>query len=156
MRRLIALVLGGALLLTSATAVSAAEEVHVDPLACAWFTGGTWTVPADSDIVLTNGWFAESRGQVIAFMKAVTWVLVVDGTEVDLTSYMGEPTQFDRKFWAVRWEYPAGTLDAGETMTITMDSVLSRPVWDGFDHYPRGSTIGGPAECVVTAEAEPV
>ena len=92
MRRLLAPLLGAVLLLTTAGAVSAESRI-VDPLACAFFTGGTTTVPPDSSVVLRSGWTAASRGQILAFMKGATWLVTVDGTPIDVTPYLSAPFQ---------------------------------------------------------------
>jgi hypothetical protein len=153
LRRLIATLLAAALLVCSAPAALAdtSDPVTViDPLVCAFFLGGEITAEADTAVVLRSGWTASTRGQIVSFMRASTWVVIVDGTAVDVTPYLSAPTQLDRKSWLVSWEYPTHTLGLGDTMTVVEDIVMNHPNFDGEFHFPVGSALGGPRSCVIT------
>jgi hypothetical protein len=150
MRRLVALVLGTILLLSSAAAVSADTAVIVMPARCGFFFGGVMTVDPGSTVYLNDGWSAKTRGEIVSFMQASTWVLTVNGTRIDVRPYLSGPTKVDT-FWEVTWLVPTGiTLDLGDSMTVTDDLVLNHPNFDGYNLYPIGSVYGGPQACVVT------
>lgn len=150
MRPLMAALLAGVLLLSSAAAVSADSTSIVDPIVCDFFLGGSMTVEPGSTVVVRSGWFASTRGQIVSFMRASTWVLSVDGISIDVTPYLTGPTQLDRRYWVVMWDYPAGTLALGETMDVHMDIVLNHPNFDGSFLTPAGSALNGPVDCHVT------
>ena len=155
MRRMMATLFAGALLLSSAAAVSADSTSIVDPIVCDFFLGGSMTVEPGSAVVVRSGWFASTRGQVVSFMRASTWVLSVDGTSIDVTPYLVGPTQLDYRYWVVMWNYPAGTLSLGETMDVHMDIVLNHPNFDGSFLTPAGSALNGPVDCEVTGAPIP-
>jgi hypothetical protein len=155
MRRIMATLLASFLLLTSATTVSADSTSIVDPIVCDFFIGGSMTVEPGSTILVRSGWFASTRGQVVSFMRASTWVLSVDGTPIDVTPYLVGPTELEHRYWVVTWSYPAGTLELGETMDVHMDIVLNHPNFDGSFLTPAGSALGGPVDCEVTGAPTP-
>lgn len=156
MRRLVALVLGATLLLSSAAAVSADSTYIVIPAACALFEGGATTADAGSAISLFDGWLATTRGQVVAFEQASTWVLTVNGTPVDVRPYLSAPFQVDTKLWEVTWLVPTGiTLGVGDTMNLTEELILNHPNYDGFSLNARGSIFGGTESCLVTGAVPP-
>jgi hypothetical protein len=151
MRRLVALVLGATLLLSSAAAVSADSTYIVRPIACAIFEGGATTADAGSTISLSDGWFAKTRGEIVAFMEASTWVLSVNGTPIDVRPYLNGPYKVDTNTWLVTWLVPTGiALGVGDTMSVTEELILNHPNFDGFFLNPRGSYFGGPESCLVT------
>jgi hypothetical protein len=155
MRRLIAPVLGAVLLLSSAATVSADTTASVDPFGCSIFFGGAQTVEP-GPVELRGGWFASTRGQVVSFLQAGTWLITVDGVAVDVKPFLSAPTKVDRKFWEVTWHVPVGSIALGGTMHVNFDLVLKHPNFDGFVHYPKGSVIGGPVTCDITGAHDPV
>jgi hypothetical protein len=155
MRRLIAPLLGVALLLSSAGVVAAEEPTIVDPIVCGIFLGGSMTAEPGSPIVIRSGWFASTRGQIVSFMRASRWVVTVDGQPIDVVPLLQGPTQIEHRFWLVTWNYPAGSLALNETMDVTFDLVLNHPNFDGYSLYPVGSTNGGPVHCTVTGAPNP-
>jgi hypothetical protein len=144
--------LGAVLLLSSAAAVSADDSTAiVRPIVCGIFLGGATTVDPGSTVSLTDGWLATTRGQIVSFMQASTWVLVVNGIRIDVRPYLSRPVQVDTKLWEVQWLVPTGiTLGLGDTMTVSEELILNQPNYDGFSLNPRGSVYGGPVPCVVT------
>ena len=156
MRRLIAPLLGAVLLLSSAAAVSADTTYIVRPIACAIFEGGATTADAGSPIALSDGWVATTRGQILAFMHASTWVLSVNGSPIDVEPYLSAPFKIDTKVWAVTWLVPTGiTLGVGDTMNVTEELILNHPNFDGFSLSAPGSYYGGPLSCLVTGAVPP-
>jgi hypothetical protein len=156
MRRLVAFVLGATLLMSSAAAVSADSVYVVRPIACALFEGGATTADAGSPISLSDGWLATTRGQIVAFMQASTWVLTVNGTPVDVRPYLTGPFQVDTKLWEVTWLVPTGiALRVGDTMNLSEELILNHPNYDGFSLNARGSYFGGPESCIVTGAVPP-
>lgn len=155
MRRLLAPLLATVLLLSSAIGASADSHTIVDPIVCGFFLGGNMTAEPGSPIVVRSGWYASTRGQVVSFMQASTWVVTVDGTSIDVTPYLKGPTYVERKYWVVTWEYQAGTLELDETMDVSLDIVLNHPNFDGSYLYPVGSALGGPVDCEITGAPNP-
>ena len=154
MRRLLAPLLGATLLLSSVGVVSADSTYTFDPVACAFFEGGSITVDPGTTVVLRSGWTATTHGQILSFVQASTWLVTVNGTSIDVTPYL-QISQIDRKFWAVFWEYPVGTLGLAATLNISLDVVMNHPNFDGTTLYPRGSVLGGPVHCLVTGAVSP-
>ena len=155
MRRLVAPLLGLALLLSSAGVVAAEEPTIVDPIVCGIFLGGSMTAEPGSPIVVRSGWFASTRGQIVSFMRNSTWVVTIDGQPVDVVPLLQGPTQIEPRNWLVSWNYEAGSLALNEAMDVTFDIVLDHPNFDGFFLYPVGSAIGGPVHCTVTGAPSP-
>jgi hypothetical protein len=154
MRQLLAPVLAGVLLLSSAATVAAGDDdfYGVNPEICALFDGGTVEVNPDSHITVNFGWGSKSYGQEKAFLNTVEFALTVDGNPIDIAPYRHQTVQ-DPTFNIVFWDVPVRSLAEGESMTINLSEVFKQPIWDGFFHYPRGPFNGSPWTCVVTAVA---
>jgi hypothetical protein len=158
--RFIAPVLGASLVFASAGVAAADEPVAfyvLDVFSCGLSTDqgepvDPAVVPAGSEIILFEGWIADTRGQVQGFLNNATWVLVVNGEPVDVTPYLSGIIDFG-PFWGDLFSVSAGTLDAGESLTTHYDNVLKAASFDGVVHWARGSTYGGGVDCTVTAAA---
>jgi hypothetical protein len=147
--------LGALLLLSSAAAVSADSAVIVRPAACGLFLGGVMSVDPGSTVYLNDGWSAKTRGEIVSFMQASTWVVTVNGTRIDVRPYLSGPVN-GGGFWEVTWTIPTGiTLGLGDSLTATDDLILNHPNFDGFNLYPRGSIFNGPESCLVTGAFQP-
>ncbi len=155
MRRLVAPLLGAVLLLSSAAAASADTPTIVMPARCGIFLDGAMNVDPGSTVYLNDGWSAKTRGLIVSFMHASTWVVTVNGIKIDVRPYLKGPVDVDG-FWEVTWTVPTGiTLAVGQSLTATDELILNHPNYDGFSLYPRGSVYGGPQSCVVTGALDP-
>ena len=143
------------------TAVSATDTT-VSIVGCTEAHGGNVTVPAGSTISFRLGWVARSTGLDEAFLRDITTTATVDGTPVaDADSYWSQPvattTQSGSKAYEVDWLYPTGiTLESGQSLTLTFQGELARPITDGFQSQgggraPAGDLLGGHDTCTVTA-----
>ena len=102
MRRLLAPLLAASLLIASAgiaAAVEPAGPYSLDVFSCNLFDVNgevvePGAVPAGSEVVLYEGWFAATKGQLLGFLNNVTWVLTVNGTAVDVTPDLTGPLHF--------------------------------------------------------------
>lgn len=148
--RLVAPVLGAALLLGVGVApVAAATSVSV--AGCALSYEGERHITPDF-VYLTSGWGATTKGQLLSGAKALTWNVTVDGTPINVTPFITDPYQDpDTGTWWVTFVLPVGYLAYGESMTASVEYVLSRPVFDGVDHFPAGSL--GPFSCTISADS---
>jgi hypothetical protein len=151
MRALLALcaaMIAAAIIATGA----AAAPVTVSIVGCVLVHGGQETVPAGSTVSFRFGWGTRTKELSELFLRTVTVSASVDGTPVaNADSYWTDPV-YTGTAWLTNWLYPTGvTLEAGDTMVLTFDAVLSHPVADGFGRpTPGGSIFGGPATCTVT------
>ena len=111
-----------------------AQTVIVPAFRCAVVFGGSMTVPAGSEIVITQRWGAKTAGLVQDFLIAQTTTIVVnDGPPTDVSDgydpIAGAPdgSYFTRVF------QPTGiTLNAGESMTFVLTLELAHQIHDGF------------------------
>jgi hypothetical protein len=145
-RRLVATVLGATLLLGVAV-TPAAALTQISLTGCA-VGGGVQQITPDF-VYLKAGWGAKTKGQLLSNLKSLTWNVTVDGTAVDVTPFIADPYK-DSDNWWVYFYLPAGQLALDETMTASVESFLSKPVYDGYDHYPAGSF--GTFECTIVAD----
>jgi hypothetical protein len=159
-----------ALAVTSTSAVASAStgapstSETVGILTCAVRDNGQFTVPAGSTVTFKLGWFQNNIGGIRNFLQDVTAIASVNGTPVaNANSYFTAPEPLPPDApgnWITWWIYPTGiTLAAGQSLTLTLDWVLSRPLADGMPHGvvdPAGDLFenGGlpsPLSCTVTA-----
>ena len=156
MRRLVIPLLATSLVLVSVGTAAAADPPGpyiLDPISCAIYNlDGDFfdAVPAGSEVEFSSGWFANTRGQLQSFLNNASWILTVNGEAVDLTPDMSGPIAVG-PFWGDFFDYSAGTLGVGETLTTHFDWVLKSANFDGEFHYMKGSVLGG-VDCAVTAE----
>jgi hypothetical protein len=156
-RQLVATLLAAGLLLVSAGSVAAADppgSYSLDAFSCGLFDADgnplpSLEVPAGSEIAVYEGWITTKRGQLQSFANNVTWVLTLNGQPVDVTPYLSDLIGFG-PFWGQFFAYPAGTLDAGESLHTHYDNVLKSASFDGVAHYAKGSVYGGGVDCTVT------
>lgn len=154
--RTLAPVLGAFLLLGSAGAVVADEppQYVLDVFSCVVtdIDGNIveGNVPAGSEIILFEGWIANTRGQLIGFLNNATWSLMVDGQPVDVTPYLSGILNFG-PFWGDLWSVSAGTLDSGQTLDTHYNLFLKSANFDGVIHWSRGPLHGEGIDCSVTA-----
>jgi hypothetical protein len=139
----------------AAVAADAPPIYVVDPYFCALsdFDGNPVdppVIPAGSDVLVFQGWFANTRGQLQAFVTNVTWVLTVNGQAVNVTPTLTGLLDFDR-FWAVFFTYDAGTV-GGSTFRTHYDLVMRSALFDGVVHYAKGSLNNGGIDCSFAVE----
>lgn len=149
------------LALAVSASATAAATVTINPFfGC---SGGVRVVPADSTIVLRQGWLASNRGLAQDFENANTTTLSIDGVpraDADDASYLTLVEAPDG--WISRWTYATGiTLQSGQSLTYTFDWILSHQLHDGIiaaddrDQSPGfvgpGSAFGGALTCTVVA-----
>lgn len=157
MRRFVAPLLAVGMLAASAGIVAADEPIAyyvLDVFSCTLSTDlGEFVegseVPAGSEVILFEGWIANTKGQLLGFLKNVTWVLDVNDEPVDITQYLSGPIDVG-PFWGDFWSFSIGTLDAGETLDTHYDNVLKAATYDGSVRFPRGSISNGGIDCTVT------
>ena len=157
-----------ALAVTSTSAVASAStnaaptSVTVGMFTCGVRDNGQFIVPAGSAVTFQLGWFQNNIGGIYNFLHDVTAIASVNGTPVaNANSYFTAPEPLPPDApgnWITWWIYPTGiTLAAGQSLTLTLDWVLSRPLADGMPHGvvdPAGTLFGpfgGPISCTVTA-----
>jgi len=157
MRRLLAPLLAGSLLLASAGIASATEPAgpySLDVAGCSLYNlAGDLVdpavVPPGSEVVLYEGWVAKTRGQVLGFLNNVTWVLTVNGAAVDVTPELTGLLDFG-SVWADLFFHSVTVGASGTTLETHYDNVLKSASWDGFFHWAKGSVYDGGVDCSVT------
>lgn len=155
--RVLAPVLGASVLLGSAGAVLADEPAQyvLDVYSCVVTDVDNnlveGNVPAGSEIILFEGWIANTRGQLQSFLLNATWQLTVDGDPVDVTPYLSGLIRFG-PFWGDLWSFSAGTLASGETLSTHYNLELRAANFDGVFHYAKGPVHGEGINCSVTAD----
>jgi hypothetical protein len=156
MRRLVAPLLATSLLLACA-GVAAADEAagpySLDVFSCNLFDGNgelvePAVIPAGSEVVLWEGWFATTHGQLLGFLNNVTWVLTVNGTAVDITPDLTGPIQFPFA-WADLFFHTVTVGASGTTLDTLYDNVMKSANYDGVIHWARGSLYGGGVHCSI-------
>jgi hypothetical protein len=156
-RRLAATLLAASLLLVSAGSVAAADppgQYVLDVFSCGMtdlegnFLDSN-AVPAGSEVIVFEGWFAKTRGQLQSFLNNVTWVLTINGQAADVRPYLSGLLNFG-PFWGDLWSFSAGTLDAGQELHTHYDNVLKSSSFDGDVHWRKGSLFNGGVDCTVT------
>jgi hypothetical protein len=103
-------------------------------------------IPTGSQVLVFQGWFANTRGQLQSFVNNVTWVLTVNGQAVDVTPTLSGLLDFGR-FWADLFTYDAGTVSTGQTFQTHYDLVMRSANFDGVVHYAKGSLTNGGIDC---------
>jgi hypothetical protein len=125
---------GLAVVLVAALAVGAstanAADATVNPFACAVLGGGQATRPAGSTIVVRQGLAEQTRGVLVAVLAAQTTTVTVNGgATADLTDGWSAPQQAPDGSWTTFVQYPTGiTLEAGQSLTLTLTVTLAHPV----------------------------
>jgi hypothetical protein len=158
MRSVVTPLLAAILLLASAgvaTADTPATYV-LDAYSCVVFDAeGNFvdSVPAGSEILVFEGWIANTRGQVQSFVNNATWILEIDGESVNVEPYLSGVMNLG-PFWGDLFTYPAGALGAGESLHTHYDNVLKSASFDGVVHWAKGSLFNGGVDCTVTASAD--
>ncbi len=151
MKRLITLLVVTAALAVPATA--SASTTTVPLIGCAF--GGGATVPAGDDVALRFTWGDKTDGLVRDFLNAQTTIVSVNG---------GPAADASRNYGSVsgaasHWFYDTGaSLAAGQSMTVTLDVLLSHKLKDrdatAMEGHPvfngPGSVFGGPITCTIT------
>jgi hypothetical protein len=156
MRRRVAPLLAGILLIASTGIASASEPAgpySLDVFGCNLFNAAgdlvdPPVVEPGSEVVLFEGWFAKTRGQLLGFLNNVTWVLTVDGTAVDVRPELTGPLDFGSA-WADLF-FHSVTVGASGSLETHYDNVLKAASYDGFVHWEKGSIYGGGVDCTVT------
>jgi len=136
--------------LASAAPAFADEPLNVSLFACS-FGSGTVTVPAGADINIRAGWGTRTLGQIQAFLASVTTDATLDDDPIVGT--FGSPEGSKANGWAVFWNYPTVAPADGVSITVTLDWLLSFPVFDGGVLFPAGSALGEVQMCTITGEA---
>ena len=146
--RLLGPVLATLVLLGSANAAAANGTTIVSIFGC-YLGGGATQVDGGTEVVLRSGWGATNRGLVEAFLHGGgTWILTVNGDTVDLADFTGTPEQRADGIWSVSFAYPAGTLESGDVLEVSLEIIIHHRLYDGEFFYEPGSSI---FECTVTA-----
>jgi hypothetical protein len=157
-RRLPALLLALAASLAPAAPAAAVPAASVNVIACAF--GGGATVPAGAPITVRFSWSSDNLGRARTLLSAASVVVSIDGAPVvDATSDLSAPEwSTTAQSWVSTWTYPTGqTLAASQSMTVTVDLVLSHPITlqkldsKGVDRVGPGSVFGGPISCLIGA-----
>lgn len=141
-----------------------AQTVIIPAFRCAVVSGGSMTVPAGSEIVVTQRWGAKTMGLVQDFLNAQTTTIAVDNAApidvsdgYDPIALAADGSYFTRVF------QPTGiTLNAGESMTFVLTIELGHQIHDGFtfedeDNNKKlffGPGIAGEFPCTVTGVAQ--
>jgi len=150
-----AALLAGSLLIASTGIASANEPAgpySLDVFGCNLFNfNGDLVDPPvvepGAEVVLFEGWFAKTHGQLLGFLNNVTWVLDVNGTAVDVRPELTGPLDFGSA-WADLFFHSVTVGDSGSLVTH-YDNVLKAASYDGFVHWQRGSIYGGGVNCTV-------
>ena len=125
---------------------------------CILTDSGAATITAGSEVVITQGWLTQLRGDQKTFLGAQTTIVSVNGGLMwDVGDQWGAPTAGPSSNWVSSVDIPTGiTLASGEQMLFTLALALKRDVIadGGFglapNTYPAGLVFGG--TCTVTAE----
>ena len=157
LRRLLGPSLAAGLVLASAGSAFAADPTPVyvlDAFSCVVSDPdgnqlATAEVPPGSELLIFQGWIADTRGQLQSFLNNVTWVLTVNGQDADVTPYLSGLLDFG-PFWGDLFSYPAGALDAGDEVHTHYDNVIKSASFDGVVHWAKGSLYDGGVDCTVT------
>jgi hypothetical protein len=145
---------------------AAQEPAVVDLLGCEFFEGGETTVDEGLVDVLVTGWGTGSRGALNQWLKSqnTTFTVQYEGEEAvteDVSDAWSPPTPFDtdsgRTAWGSDLFVSLGELEAGETLTISFETMLTKPIIDFFKgdppiqpgHIPAGTTFSGTCEVTV-------
>jgi hypothetical protein len=155
LRRLIAPLLAGSVVFASAGVAAADEpgDYTLDAASCLVFDAegnDVDAVPPGSTMTIIEGWFAKTRGQSQSFANNATWVLELNGTQVDLLPYLSGLIDLRPFGWAQFFAYPGGTLGVGQELHTHYDNILKSANFDGRTHYKQGSVFGGGVDCTVT------
>jgi hypothetical protein len=101
--------------------------------------------PADTPVVLTTGWIADTEAQVEGFLDSMFIEVSVDGEYLPLAYEMWgevEPYKDDDDDgdmdYISYWVYPVGILRPGEHLVETAGS-LSSEIYDGWDTREPGA-----------------
>ena len=124
---------------------------------CILTDGGAATVTAGSEVVITQGWLTQLRGDQKTFLGAQTTIVSVnDGQMWDASDDWGVPTG-SGSAWVSHATIPTGiTLASGEAMRFTFAMAVNRDVFADMGHgsgpneYGVGLVFGG--TCTVTGE----
>lgn len=135
--------------------------VQVSAYGCIAFLGGRRTVPANSTIVIRQGWASTAIGGVQSFLRAEqTVVSVNDGPMWEASDQYGAPEP-GSVGWVTWIEVPTGVTlhQPGDSMRFTFAMLAARPLTDPSDydgdgkldppHPAAGLMFGG--TCTVTA-----
>ena len=106
---------------------------------------GEKQLPANTPVVLTTGWVADTSEQVADWLASVDLVVTLDGRPLpDTDDYWGEIEEtkdYDEDGdaeYASPWRYPVGILGPG-THSVETEYRLQWPVTDGFDDDGDGA-----------------
>ena len=146
--RLLGPLLATVVLLGSATAASANGTTIVSIFGC-YLAGGATQVDGGTEVVLRSGWGATNRGLVEAFLNGGgTWIVTVNGDATDMADFTGTPEQRADGIWSVSFAYPAGTLESGDLLEVSLEIIIHHRLYDGEFFYEPGASV---FECTVTA-----
>ena len=114
-------------------AAASAETSTVNAFACASIHGGAVTVPAGTQVVVTEGWATKSLGLTQDFLKAQTTTISVNGgPALDVSGFWGPPESHPLA-WETSFSYPTGiVLGTGESLTFTVTTSISHRLLDGL------------------------
>jgi len=108
-------------------------------------SAGEERVPANTPVVLSIAWVADTSEQVTDWLASVDLVVTLDGEPLpDTDDYWGEiekAEDYDEDGdveYASRWRYPVGILSPG-THSVETEYRLQWPVTDGFDDDGDGA-----------------
>ena len=124
--------------------VAAADDPDVVPffgLGGCLANDGKATVTADETFYLRFGWGAKTRGQVMEYIRAASDTITIDGTvHTDAGDYWGdiffEPGP--PAHWRAWVFYPVEAPSAGETLSVTLDLIVSHRLHDGISKLENG------------------
>lgn len=114
-------------------AAASAQTSTVNAFACATIHGGAVTVPAGTEVVVTDGWAAKSLGLTQDFLKSQTTTISVNGgPALDVSASWGAPESLPLA-WVTFFSYPTGiVLGPGESVTFTLTTSISHRILDGL------------------------
>jgi hypothetical protein len=138
-----------------------AQTAVVPAFPCAVIFGGQWTVPAGSDVVVSQRWEAKNQGLVQGFLNAQTTTLALNGgAPVDISGEYLPVAAAPTGTHFTRVAHDTGiTLDTGDRLTFNLVLSFSHRVLDGFtlaDETSHQLLFFGPGDafefsCEVTA-----
>lgn len=155
---LVASILASSALLASASGVAAADPPSayiLDAYTCLVYdqdSGDTVDPQAlvpGVEIVIFQGWFAKTRGEVEGFLNNAAWVLTVDEQDANVAPYL-LGVQPVGPYWQDVFLYPAGRLESDGSMSTHFNVVVKSAVFDGWTVY-KGAVYGGGIDCSVGA-----
>jgi hypothetical protein len=161
---LVAPVLGASLFLAAAGGVAAADPpglVYLDTISCdiydfdADFNVRFYdVVPAGSEVVLFQAWITNTRGQLQSFINNATWVMTVNGQDVDVTPSLTGLVPLGPSAWGDLFFQSVGTFADGDTLMTHYDNVVKSATFDGVFHYAKGSVYNGGYDCNLPVSAD--